>query len=101
MDAFDIAIGSVITQLYDLRWYRPVYYANQCLTTVERNYSTKCEALGLIYSVTKFLHYLLGCKFSFHVYHMALLYIADKSALTGKITSWALLLHEFTFDIVH
>ena len=99
VDASEVAIGSVLTQLYEPRWYKPVYYASRRLTAVERNYSTtEREALGLIFSITKFRHYLLGRKFTFHVDHAALLYIADKSSLTGKL---ALLLQEFTFDIVH
>ena len=49
----------------------------------------------------KFRHYLLGRKFTFHVDHVAVLYIADKSTLIGKLAGWCLLLQEFTFDIVH
>ena len=78
-----------------------MYYASRRLTAAEQNYSTtERKALGLIFSVTKFRHYLLGHKFTFHVDHAALLYIADKSTLTGKLARWALLLQEFTFDIV-
>ena len=36
----------------------------------------------------------------FHIDHVALLYIAGKSTLPGKLAKWALLLQEFTFDIV-
>ena len=68
----------------------------------ERNcFTMEGEALSLIYIITKFYHYLLGCKFMFHVDHAALLHIANKSTLTGKLTRWALLLQEVTFDIVH
>ena len=44
----DIAIGSVIRQLFDPQWYRPLYYASRRLTTAERNYpTTEREALVL------------------------------------------------------
>ena len=44
------------------------------LSKSERNYSTtEREALGMVYNVTKYRHYLLGCKFSFHVDHSALI----------------------------
>ena len=68
----------------------------------EGNYSTtEREVLGMVYSVTKYRHYLLGRKFSFHVDHLALLYLVSKASLTGEIARWTLLLQEFEFDIFH
>ena len=79
-----------------------VYYASRKLSTGERNYSTiEREALGMIYNVKKFRHYLLGRKFTFHVDHSALLYLVSKQELTGKLARWTLLLQEFEFDILH
>ena len=102
VDASDIAIGSVLMQLTEPKWYRPVYYASRKLSKAERNYSTtEREALGMLYNVTKYRHYLLGMKFSFHVDHSALLYLVSKASLTGKIARWTLLLQEFEFDIFH
>ena len=61
VDASNIVIGSALMQKTPPNWYRPVYYASRRLLTAERNYSTtKREALGMIYSITKFRHYLLG-----------------------------------------
>jgi hypothetical protein len=61
VDASDIAIGSVLMQKYGKNWFRPVYYASPRLSKAERNYwTTEREALGMIYSVTKFRHYLLA-----------------------------------------
>jgi hypothetical protein len=61
VDASDIAIGSVLMQKYEKNWFRPVYYTNRRLSKAQKNYSTtEREALGMIYSVTKFRHYLLG-----------------------------------------
>ena len=68
----------------------------------EKNYSTmEQEALGMIYNITKFRHYLLGQKFTFHVDHSTLLYLVNKRALTGRLARWMLLLQEFDFDIQH
>ena len=89
-------------QLTELKWYMSVYYASQKLSKTERNHSTtEREALGMVYSVTKYRHYLLGRKFSFHVDHSALLYLVSKASLTRKIARWTLLLQEFEFDIFH
>ena len=55
VDASDIVIRSVLMQLTELKWYRLVYYASQKLSKAEPNYSTtEREALGMVYSVTKY-----------------------------------------------
>ena len=83
-------------------WYRPVYYASRRLSAAEKNYSTtEREALGMIYNISKFRHYLLGRKFTFHIDHSALLYLVNKQALTGRLARWMLLLQEFDFQIQH
>ena len=63
--------------------------------------TTKRDALGMVYSVTKYRHYLLGQKISFHIDHSALVYLVSKASLTGKLARWTLLLQEFEFDIYH
>ena len=73
-----------------------VYYTRQKLSQAECNYLTaEREALGMIYNVTKFRHYLLGRKFSFHVDHSELLYLVSEASLIGK-----LLLQKF-YAVVH
>ena len=86
VDASNIAIGSALMQKTPPNWYRPVYYASRRLSTTKRNYSTmEREALDMAYSITKFWHYLLGRKFTFHVDHSALLYLVNKQALTSRL----------------
>ena len=49
VDASDVAIGSVLMQLTEPKWYRSVYYASRKLSKAERNYSTtEREALGMV-----------------------------------------------------
>lgn len=50
------------------------------------------EALGMIYSVTNFHHYLLGNRFMFHVDHFTLLNLVNKLELTEMLARWMLLL---------
>ena len=79
-----------------------MYYANRKLSKAERNYSTtEREALGMVYNITKYRHYMLGHKFSFHVDHSTLIYLVSNASLTDKIARLTLLLHEFEFDIYH
>jgi hypothetical protein len=93
VDASDIAIDSVLMQKYEKNWFRPVYYTSRRLSKVERNYwTTEWEALGMIYNVTKFRHYLLGKRFTFHVDHLTLAYLVSKASLMGKLARWPLLL---------
>ena len=73
-------------QLTEPKWYRPVYYPSRKLSKAEQNYSTtEREALGMVNNVTKYRHYLLGRKFSFHIDHSALLYLVSKASLIGII----------------
>ena len=58
--------------------HHSIYIASPQLVQVERNYTvTKNEALGMIFSVQEFRHYLLGYKFMFHV--------INKPQLSGRI----------------
>ena len=80
---------------------QPIYYASKTLTRTKRNYiTTKWEALGIVYAVTKF-RYLLCSPFILHVDHQALIYIVNKATLIGKMARWLLLLQEFNININH
>ena len=70
VDASNVAIGVVLSQKDDKNFDHSIYYASRQLVAAERNYSTtEREALGMIYSVQKFRHYLLGYPFVFHIDH--------------------------------
>ena len=77
-----------------------MYYTSKALTKGNYN-TTKTEALGLIYAVNIFKHYLLRSTFFFHVDHQALAYIENKAFLVGKMVTWMLILQEFDFAIHH
>lgn len=100
VDASNVAIGSVLSQKDDKGHDHPIYYASRQLVAAKRNYTTtEREALGMIYSVQKFRHYLLGYKFVFHVDYDTLKYMINKPQLSGRIARWVLLLQEFDFTI--
>jgi hypothetical protein len=100
VDASNFAIRSVLSQKDEKRKDRPIYFTNRQLSAAKRNYSlTKREALGMVYSVQKYRHYLLGYKFTFHVDHDALKYMINKPQCSKRIARWILFLQEFNFTI--
>ena len=93
VDALHIAIGVVLMQEKQKGWFRPIYYASRVLATAEQNYIViEREALGMIYALKKFGHYLLANKVIFHMDHQALLYMVKKSDVSGWMARWVLLL---------
>ena len=98
IEASYIALGSALMWAQINGYMQPLYYARKALTKTERNYNTtEREALGMIYAVGKFRHYLLGSTFVFHVDHQALVYIVNKAFLVGKMAKWMIILQDFDF----
>ena len=86
MDASNVALGCVLSQKDDKNMDHPIYYASRQLIAAEKNYSTiEREALGMVFAVQKFCHYLLGYPFTFYVDHDALKYLINKPDLSGRI----------------
>ena len=101
-DASDRALGGALMQEKTIGYLQPIYYASKSMSKTEKNYNTtEREALGIIYAVAKFRHYLLGNKFVLHVDHQALVYIVNKASIVGKMARWMLILQEFDFVIQH
>lgn len=101
VDASNFAIGAILTQPGSSRLDHPIYFASRLLSKAERNYSTtEREALGMVYAVQKFHHYLLATPFTFFVYHQALMYLVNKPVIQGRVSQWLILLQEFTFNVV-
>ena len=80
----------------------PGYFASRRFSKAEQGYSTtEREALGMVFSVQKFRHYLLGKLFHFYVDHQALLYLINKVLIQGRLMRWTLFLQEYDFKIFH
>ena len=101
VDASGIALGSILAQP-DGKLDFPVYFASRRFSKAEQGYSTtEREALGMVFSVQKFCHYLLGKLFHFYVDHQALLYLINKVLIQGRLMRWMLFLQEYDFKIFH
>jgi len=78
------ALGFVLSQKDSKNTDHPIYFASRQLIAAEKNYTTtEREALGMIFAVKKFRHYLLGYPFIFYVDHDALKYLINKPDLSG------------------
>lgn len=66
VDASNYAIGATLAQTGNHGLDHPIYFASRLLSKAEQNYSTtEWEALGMVYAVQKFRHYLLATLFVF------------------------------------
>jgi hypothetical protein len=60
-------------------------YSFILLNSTKKNYTTtKREALGMVYALHEFRHYLLSNMFIFYVDHMALMYLIKKPQVFGN-----------------
>ena len=101
VDASRKALGAILAQPEGDTDF-PVYYASRRFSQAEQAYSTtEQEALGMVFAVQKFHHYLLGNYFVFYVDHQALLYLINKVVIQGRLARWMLLLQEYNFKIIH
>ena len=78
-----------------------IVYNSRKLNKVERNYSTiEREALGMVFALQKYRHYLLANPFIFYTDHQALKYIVNKPLHHRRICRWLILFQEFEFEVV-
>lgn len=95
------AIDATLVQVGVQGLDHPIFFANRLLSRAERNYNlTERVALGMVYFVEKFRHYLLATPFTFYMDHQALMYLMNKPIIQGWVNRWLLLLSEFTFIII-
>ena len=79
----------------------PIVYSSRKLNKAERNYlTTEREALGMVFALQKYRHYLLANPFIFYTDHQALKYLVNKPLHHGRICRWLLLFQEFEFKVV-
>ena len=101
-DASIFAVGGVLVQLDDLGRERPISFRSKKLTPAEQRYAVyELEALGVIYCVRKWRHYIEGTRFLLVTDHNALLWLFRQPHLRGKLARWALDLQQFDFMILH
>ena len=98
-NASDLAIGAVLGQREGGKPY-VVYHASKTLNEAQRNYTTiENELLLVVFTLNKFLAYLVGSDVLIFTNHLALKYLLTKQNPKARLIRWVLLLQEFNLQI--
>ena len=99
-DASDVGLGAVLSQVIE-GVERPLIFASRRLQPAERPWPIReKEALGIIWALEEFRHFLLGSEFTVRTDHSSLTSL--RAAKTGRLARWAIRLAEFgDFGVNH
>ena len=94
-DASGKGLGAILAQKQPDGFTRPIAYASRTLQQHERKYSaTELEALGIVWSVKHFRHYLYGHRCIVYTDHEPLRSLLNTPHPSGKLARWGLALQE-------
>jgi hypothetical protein len=86
VDASSIALGAMFSHPGEAHINHPITLASRNFSTTKHNYTTtEHEGLGMVYTLHKFRHYMLGSNFKMYIDHSALRYLFNKLVLGGDM----------------
>ena len=96
----DVGMGAVLSQQVQ-GMERPISLESRKFTDAERKWHIReKEALAILYGLSKFRRFILGCRFTVRTDHQSLEWLF--SAKSGRLCRWALALSEYLpFNIQH
>lgn len=100
-DASNHSLGAILCQEKN-NFLHPVAYASRKLKGAEIKYSTvEKEALGVVWAVTYYKHYLLGKHFTVYCDQASLSYVLKLKDSTSRIARWIMTLSQYDYKIIH
>ena len=101
VDASSTGIGFTLGQVQNGKEVT-IAYNGRGLNQAEKNYgTTEREALALVEGIKKFQPYLHRRRFTVVTDHSSLHWLMNVKDASGRLATWALLLQQYDFEIVH
>jgi len=100
-DAFDVAVGAVLSQVID-GVERPIAFYSRVLNGTQKNYCpTRRELLAVVVALQHFRRYLLGAKVILRTDHHSLKWLKTFKRPEGILARWIEILAEYDYTIEH